>query len=58
MVRLGKAYGNLMVDLRATNSKLRARTTRIVRIVVGGRSTYFCPSCQVKLRKRPKRRAK
>ena len=22
----------------------------IVRIVVGGRSTYFCPSCQVKLR--------
>ena len=27
----------------------------IVRIVVGGRSTYFCPSCQVKLRRRPKR---
>jgi formamidopyrimidine-DNA glycosylase len=27
----------------------------IVRIVVGGRSTYFCPSCQVRLRKRPKR---
>ena len=24
----------------------------IVRIVVGGRSTYFCPSCQVRLRKR------
>ncbi len=30
----------------------------IERIVVGGRSTYFCPDCQVKLRKRPKRRAK
>jgi formamidopyrimidine-DNA glycosylase len=30
----------------------------IVRIVVGGRSTYFCPACQVKLRRRPKRRAK
>jgi formamidopyrimidine-DNA glycosylase len=30
----------------------------IVRIVVGGRSTYFCSSCQVKLRKRPRRRAK
>jgi formamidopyrimidine-DNA glycosylase len=30
----------------------------IVRIVVGGRSTYLCPSCQVKLRRRPKRRAK
>jgi formamidopyrimidine-DNA glycosylase len=28
----------------------------IVRIVVGGRSTYFCPGCQVKLRKRPRRR--
>ncbi len=30
----------------------------VVRIVVSGRSTYFCPSCQVKLRKRPKRRKK
>ena len=30
----------------------------IARIVVGGRSTYFCPSCQVKLRRRPRRRAK
>jgi formamidopyrimidine-DNA glycosylase len=28
----------------------------IERIVVGGRSTYFCPDCQVKLRKRPRRR--
>jgi formamidopyrimidine-DNA glycosylase len=30
----------------------------IARIVVGGRSTYFCPSCQVRLRRRPKRRAR
>ena len=30
MVRLGKVYGNLMVDLRATNSKLRRRAARIV----------------------------
>jgi formamidopyrimidine-DNA glycosylase len=30
----------------------------VVRIVVGGRSTYFCPSCQVRLRRRPRRRAK
>jgi formamidopyrimidine-DNA glycosylase len=30
----------------------------IVRIVVVGRSTYFCPSCQVRLRRRPRRRAK
>jgi N-acetylmuramic acid 6-phosphate etherase len=35
MVRLGKTYGNLMVDLRATNSKLRARTNRIVRLLTG-----------------------
>jgi formamidopyrimidine-DNA glycosylase len=28
----------------------------IARIVVSGRSTYFCPSCQVRLRKRPRRR--
>jgi formamidopyrimidine-DNA glycosylase len=28
----------------------------IERIVVGGRSTYFCPACQVKLRRRPRRR--
>jgi N-acetylmuramic acid 6-phosphate etherase len=30
MVRLGKVYGNLMVDLRATNAKLRDRGERIV----------------------------
>ncbi|HBE70466.1 MAG TPA: N-acetylmuramic acid 6-phosphate etherase [Planctomycetaceae bacterium] len=30
MVLLGKTYGNLMVDLRATNSKLRERSVRIV----------------------------
>jgi N-acetylmuramic acid 6-phosphate etherase len=35
MVRLGKCYGNLMVDLRATNTKLKARTNRIVRTLTG-----------------------
>ncbi len=30
MVLLGKTYGNLMVDLRATNTKLMYRTRRIV----------------------------
>jgi N-acetylmuramic acid 6-phosphate etherase len=30
MVQLGKVYENLMVDLRATNAKLRDRGTRIV----------------------------
>ncbi|MCA9187827.1 MAG: N-acetylmuramic acid 6-phosphate etherase [Pirellulaceae bacterium] len=31
MVLLGKTYGNLMVDLRATNSKLTERARRIVK---------------------------
>jgi len=30
MVRMGKTYGNLMVDLQATNSKLTERAKRIV----------------------------
>ncbi len=30
MVRLGKTYGNLMIDLRPTNEKLRDRSARIV----------------------------
>lgn len=33
MIRLGKTYGNLMVDLRATNSKLRDRSRRIVQML-------------------------
>ena len=35
MVRLGKTYGNLMVDLQATNAKLRDRGERIVMEVLG-----------------------
>ncbi len=35
MVRLGKCYGNLMVDLRATNNKLRVRSLRILRQLCG-----------------------
>jgi N-acetylmuramic acid 6-phosphate etherase len=30
MIRLGKTFGNLMVDLRATNDKLRDRSQRIL----------------------------
>ena len=30
MLRLGKAYGNLMVDLQATNNKLRDRAERLL----------------------------
>jgi N-acetylmuramic acid 6-phosphate etherase len=35
MVRLGKVYGNLMVDLRPTSRKLRARALRIVGALTG-----------------------
>jgi N-acetylmuramic acid 6-phosphate etherase len=30
MIRLGKTFGNLMVDLRATNNKLKDRSERIL----------------------------
>src|SRR6185503_12366576 len=30
MIRLGKTFGNLMVDLRATNVKLKDRSERIL----------------------------
>ncbi len=33
MVRIGKAYGNLMVDLRASNQKLRDRAERLLMAV-------------------------
>jgi N-acetylmuramic acid 6-phosphate etherase len=35
MIRLGKTYGNLMVDLKATNNKLRDRSERILVEVCG-----------------------
>lgn len=35
MVALGKTYGDLMVDVRPTNAKLRARALRIVAEVTG-----------------------
>jgi len=35
MVQLGKTYGNLMVDLRASNAKLRGRAARIVSELTG-----------------------
>jgi N-acetylmuramic acid 6-phosphate etherase len=34
MIRIGKTYGNLMVDLRATNEKLVRRAKRLIRQVV------------------------
>ncbi|MEU9036222.1 N-acetylmuramic acid 6-phosphate etherase [Streptomyces sp. NPDC048352] len=35
MIRLGKTYGNLMVDVRASNEKLRARSRRILALATG-----------------------
>jgi N-acetylmuramic acid 6-phosphate etherase len=35
MIRLGKTYGDLMVDVNATNEKLRERVRRIVRQATG-----------------------
>jgi N-acetylmuramic acid 6-phosphate etherase len=35
MIKLGKVYGNLMVDLRAVNDKLRDRSARIVMELTG-----------------------
>jgi N-acetylmuramic acid 6-phosphate etherase len=35
MIRLGKTYGNLMVDVHASNDKLRARARRAVAVATG-----------------------
>lgn len=35
MVRLGRVYGNLMVNLQTTNRKLRARAERLVALAAG-----------------------
>jgi N-acetylmuramic acid 6-phosphate etherase len=35
MIKMGKVYGNLMVDLRATNFKLQDRSERIITEVTG-----------------------
>jgi N-acetylmuramic acid 6-phosphate etherase len=35
MIRLGKVYDNLMVDMQATNAKLRQRAVRLVQRAAG-----------------------
>jgi N-acetylmuramic acid 6-phosphate etherase len=35
MIKLGKTYGDLMVDVRASNAKLEVRARRIVRMATG-----------------------
>jgi len=39
MVRLGKTFGNLMVDLRASDEKLRVRSVRTVVAATGASET-------------------
>jgi N-acetylmuramic acid 6-phosphate (MurNAc-6-P) etherase len=39
MVRLGKTYGPYMVDVRATNAKLRRRALRMVQQITGAGET-------------------
>ncbi len=39
MVRLGKTFGNLMVDVQPANAKLRERVRRIVQAATGATST-------------------
>jgi formamidopyrimidine-DNA glycosylase len=53
----GSMQDEFLVHTREGEECRRCGET-IVRVVVGGRSTYFCPGCQVRLRRRPKRRAK
>jgi len=51
----GTMQDEFLVHTREGQSCPRCDGT-IVRIVVSGRSTYYCSSCQVRLRRRPKRR--
>jgi formamidopyrimidine-DNA glycosylase len=51
----GSMQDEFIVHTREGEPCPRCGTT-IRRIVVGGRSTYFCPGCQVRLRRRPRRK--
>jgi hypothetical protein len=42
MIRLGKTYGNLMVDVQSTNQKLEDRTRRIVKTVLNDLPSSIC----------------
>jgi formamidopyrimidine-DNA glycosylase len=54
----GAMQNEFLVHTREGEECPREDGGTVVRIVVGGRSTYYCPACQVRLRKRPKRRRK
>ncbi len=51
----GSMQDEFLVHTREGEPCVRCGET-IRRIVVGGRSTYFCPGCQRRLRRRPRRR--
>jgi formamidopyrimidine-DNA glycosylase len=51
----GSMQDEFIVHRREGETCPRCGST-IRRIVVSGRSTYFCPGCQVRLRRRPRRR--
>jgi formamidopyrimidine-DNA glycosylase len=51
----GTMQDRFLVHTRAGEPCPRCDGT-VERIVVSGRSTYFCPACQVRLRRRPRRR--
>jgi formamidopyrimidine-DNA glycosylase len=52
----GTMQDEFLVHAREGQRCVRCGET-VERVVVSGRSTYFCPGCQVKLRARPRRRA-
>jgi formamidopyrimidine-DNA glycosylase len=51
----GSMQDEFLVHTREGEECMRCGTV-IRRVVVSGRSTYFCPGCQVRLRRRPRRR--
>jgi len=54
----GSMQDEFLVHTREGEPCPRGDGGTIERIVVGGRSTYYCPVCQVRLRRRPRRRSK
>jgi formamidopyrimidine-DNA glycosylase len=54
----GSMQNEFLVHTREGEDCLREDGGVVQRIVVTGRSTYYCPVCQERLRKRPRRRAK
>jgi formamidopyrimidine-DNA glycosylase len=52
----GSMQDEFLVHTREGEPCLRDDGGIVQRIVVAGRSTYFCPACQERLRKRPRRK--